>query len=148
MDHMGWREQLKFALILKTAVQSADYADFHSVISEGCVTQKMSPLKMVILCLFCGNLRNLRTTAFCRLMHNVQDAHWLPWFRHGNQHNSSLQWRHIKFKHALRQVYNFPPDITLSVEDLVAIVISYERSGMPLPIPLTHRNLAATEEEL
>ena len=95
MDHMGWREKLKFAL-----------------------------------------------------MHNIQDGHWLPWFRHGNQHNSSLQRRYIKFKHVLRQGYNFPPDITLSVEDLAAIVYSYGRSGTPLPIPLTHRNLASNALQL
>lgn len=94
MDHMGWREKLKFALL-----------------------------------------------------HNIQDGHSLPWLEHGNQF-STLQRRYIKFQQVLKQGYNFPPDITLSVGDLAAIVYSYGRSGTPLPIPLTHRNLAANALQL
>lgn len=95
MDHMGWREKIKFALL-----------------------------------------------------HNIQDGHWLPWFRHGNQFNSSLQRRYVKFQRVLSQGHNFPPDITLSVDNLAAIVYSYGRSGTPLPIPLTHRNLASNALQL
>jgi long-chain acyl-CoA synthetase len=94
MDHMGWREKLKFALL-----------------------------------------------------HNVQDGHWLPWF-HSDKNQSTQQRRHVKFKQILRQGYNFPPDITLSVYELAAIVYSYGRSGTPLPIPLTHRNLASNALQL
>ena len=94
MDHMGWREKLKFAL-----------------------------------------------------RHNIQDGHWLPWF-YSNRHYKKLQRRCVKFKRVLQQGYNFPPDVTLSVEDVAAIVYSYGRSGTPLPIPLTHRNLAANALQL
>ena len=81
------------------------------------------------------------------LLHNIQDGHSLPWFFHGKQ-KSRLQRRYIKFKQVLGLGYNFPPDITLSVGDLAAIVYSYGRSGTPLPIPLTHLNLAANALQL
>lgn len=94
MDHMGWREKLKFALL-----------------------------------------------------RNIQDGHWLPWFNN-NKHQRTQQRRYVKFQQILSQGYNFPPDIPLSVENLAAIVYSYGRSGTPLPIPLTHRNLAANALQL
>jgi long-chain acyl-CoA synthetase len=81
------------------------------------------------------------------LLHNMQGGHSLPWFHHGKQ-NSKLQRRYIKFQQVMQQGANFPPDIILSVEDIAAIVYSYGRSGTPLPIPLTHRNLAANALQL
>jgi len=81
------------------------------------------------------------------LLHNIQDGHWLPWFRAGKYHNTQ-QRRYLKFQNILRQRFTFPPDITLSVDDLAAIVYSYGRSGTPLPVPLTHRNLAANALQL
>ncbi|MBI5890783.1 MAG: alpha/beta fold hydrolase [Nitrosomonadales bacterium] len=94
MDHMGWREKTKFALL-----------------------------------------------------HNVQDGHWLPWFvrdkRYGKRHR-----RYVKFQHVLARGRNYPPEITLSVDDTAAIVYSYGRSGPSLPIPLTHRNLASNALQL
>lgn len=81
------------------------------------------------------------------LMHNVQDGHWLPWFAQDKQ-NSKLHKRHVKFKQVLARGRNFPPEITLSVNDIAAIVYSYGRSGPPLPIPLTHRNLASNALQL
>jgi long-chain acyl-CoA synthetase len=95
MDHMGWREKLKFALL-----------------------------------------------------HNLQQGHWLPWFSHGNHYNSSMQRRYLKFRQVLAKGSQFPPELTLSVGDVAAIVYSYGRSGTPLPIPLTHRNLAANALQL
>ena len=94
MDHMGWREKIKFALF-----------------------------------------------------HNIQDGHWLPWFHHNSQY-SKLQRRFVKFGQILARGHNFPPDIPLSVDSLAAIVYSYGRSGPSLPIPLTHRNLAANALQL
>jgi len=82
------------------------------------------------------------------LMHNIQHGHWLPWFHRGNQFNSSLQRRYVKFKHVLWHGHNFPPDITLPVDSVAAIVYSYGRSGTPLPIPLTHLNLASNALQL
>jgi long-chain acyl-CoA synthetase len=94
MDHMGWREKAKFALL-----------------------------------------------------HNVQDGHWLPWFirdkRYGRLHR-----RYVKFQHVLARGRNQVPEITLSVDDVAAVVYSYGRSGPPLPIPLTHRNLASNALQL
>lgn len=69
----------------------------------------------------------------------------LPWFR-GENGNPRL--RHVKFKHVLARGRNFPPEITLSVDDVAAIVYSYGRSGPPLPVPLTHRNLASNALQL
>ncbi len=92
MDHMGWREKLKFALL-----------------------------------------------------HNMQDGHSLPWFY---RDNSKQQRRYIKFRQVLARAGNFPPEIALSVDDVAAIVYSYGRSGPPLPIPLTHRNLASNALQL
>ncbi len=94
MDHMGWREKLKFALL-----------------------------------------------------HNVQDGHWLPWFVQDKQ-NNRLHRRYVKFKQVLARGNIFPPEVNLSVEDVAAIVYSYGRSGPPLPVPLTHRNLASNALQL
>jgi len=94
MDHMGWREKLKFALL-----------------------------------------------------HNIQDGHWLPWFHRDKQYGK-LQRRYIKFRQVLARGGYCPPDVPLSVENVAAIVYSYGRSGTPLPIPLTHRNLAANALQL
>jgi hypothetical protein len=42
-------------------------ADLHAVIRDDCITQKMSQIIGVMVCLIGVNLRNLRTTAFSRL---------------------------------------------------------------------------------
>jgi long-chain acyl-CoA synthetase len=81
------------------------------------------------------------------LLHYFQDGHSLPLFRHGKQYGK-LQRRYLRFQQVLQRGANFPPDVILSVEDLAAIVYSYGRSGTPLPIPLTHRNLAANALQL
>jgi len=80
------------------------------------------------------------------LLHNIQDGHSLPWLHLGKQ--GKLQRRYLRFKQVLQRGSNFPPEVMLSVENLAAIVYSYGRSGMPLPIPLTHRNLAANALQL
>jgi len=94
MDHMGWKEKLKFALL-----------------------------------------------------HNFQDGHSLPWFNRDRKHGRP-QRRYIKFRQLLARGRNFPPEVPLSVEHVAAIVYSYGRSGPSLPIPLTHRNLAANALQL
>lgn len=81
------------------------------------------------------------------LLHNIQDGHSLPWFARGKHHNKQ-QRRYLKFQQVLLRGANFPPDVILSVENLAAIVYSYGRSGTPLPIPLTHRNLASNALQL
>jgi len=94
MDHMGWREKIKFALF-----------------------------------------------------HNIQEGHWLPWFKPDRQYNKRFR-RNVKFKQVLNRGHIFPPDIPLSVDGMAAIVYSYGRGGKTLPIPLTHRNLAANALQL
>ena len=81
------------------------------------------------------------------LLHNVQGGHWLPWLHH-DKTRGRLHRRFVNFKHLLKRGYNFPPDITLSVDNIAVIVYSYGRSGTPLPIPLTHRNLSANALQL
>lgn len=78
---------------------------------------------------------------------NIRSKNRLPWFNYDKLF-STKQRRHIKFQHILRKGYNFPPDISLPVANLAAIVYSYGRSGTPLPIPLTHLNLAANALQL
>jgi long-chain acyl-CoA synthetase len=81
------------------------------------------------------------------LMHNVQDGHWLLRF-HPDKQNNKLHRRYVKFKQVLARGRNYPPEVTLNVDDIAAIVYSYGRSGPSLPIPLTHRNLAANALQL
>ena len=81
------------------------------------------------------------------LLHHLQDGHSLPWFYHDKQ-LVKLHQRYLRFKQVFRQGYNFPPEVVLSVDDLAVTVYSYGRSGTPLPIPLTHRNLAANALQL
>jgi long-chain acyl-CoA synthetase len=81
------------------------------------------------------------------LLHNVQDGHLLPWFVQAKQ-PGKLYRRIVKFKQVLARGRNFPPEVTLSVDNVAAIVYSFGRSGPPLPIPLTHRNLASNALQL
>jgi long-chain acyl-CoA synthetase len=81
------------------------------------------------------------------LAHNVQDGHWLPWF-HQDMQNNKRHRHYVKFKLVLARGRNVPPEVTLNVDDIAAIVYSYGRSGPSLPIPLTHRNLAANALQL
>lgn len=75
------------------------------------------------------------------LLHKLRDE--FPWLRRDHSHR-----RYLKFQQVLARGRNFPPEITLSVDEVAAVVYSYGRSGPPLPIPLTHRNLASNALQL
>lgn len=79
------------------------------------------------------------------LLHNFQDGHHLPRLNFGRGQGRR---RHIHFRQVLARGRSYPPEINLSVDDVAAIVYSYGRSGPPLPIPLTHRNLASNALQL
>ena len=83
------------------------------------------------------------------LLHNVQEGHWLPWFRQ-DQKNRRHERRFAKFHQVLARgySYNFPPDIALTVDEIAVIAYTYGSSGTALPIPLSHRNLAANALQL
>jgi len=81
------------------------------------------------------------------VLHNFQEGHVLPRF-HRDKQSGKLQRRYVKFQQVLARGRNFPPEILLAVDAVAAIVYSYGRSGPPLPIPLTHRNLAANALQL
>ncbi len=84
------------------------------------------------------------------LLRNVQEGHSLPWFRrqgrdHGERKAAS---RLVHFKHLLARGHAFAPRSDVSVDDVAVIAYTYGTSGTPLPVPLTHRNLAANALQL
>ncbi len=81
------------------------------------------------------------------LLHNVQDGHWLPWFRR-DEKNRKHERRYAKFHQVLARGSSFPPDMVLTVENVAVIAYTFGTSGAALPVPLTHRNLAANALQL
>ncbi|AMP01852.1 alpha/beta hydrolase fold family protein [Collimonas arenae] len=94
IDHLGWREKLKFALL-----------------------------------------------------HHVQEGHWLPWFRQDSQHRRQER-RYLKFKQVLGRGNNYVPEVAQDVADIAVVVYTYGTTRTPLPVALSHRNLAANALQL
>ena len=94
IDHMGWREKLKFAAL-----------------------------------------------------HHVQEGHWLPWFRQDKQHRRHER-RYLKFKQVLGRGSVAPTELTQDAGDIAVVVYTYGASGTPLPVALSHRNLASNALQL
>jgi long-chain acyl-CoA synthetase len=94
IDHMGWREKLKFAAL-----------------------------------------------------HHVQEGHWLPWFRQDKQHRRQER-RYLKFKQVLGRGSVAPTELTQEVDAIAVVVYTYGATGTPLPVALSHRNLAANALQL
>jgi long-chain acyl-CoA synthetase len=86
------------------------------------------------------------------LLRNVQEGHWLPWFRRSKQsqqqQNRKPERRFMHFKQVLARGHQYAPDIPLSVDATAVIVYTFGTGGTPLPVPLTHRNLAANALQL
>ena len=81
------------------------------------------------------------------LLRNVQEGHWLPWFRRDAK-NRKPERRFMHFKQVLARGHQFPPDLTPAVDATAVIVYTFGTSGVPLPVPLSHRNLAANALQL
>ena len=79
------------------------------------------------------------------LLRNVQQGHWLPWFR-GETAKAGPQPEH--FKTLLSRGLTVPPLHVAEVGDVAAISYTYGTSGTALPVPLTHRNLASNALQL
>ncbi|HEY8026441.1 MAG TPA: alpha/beta fold hydrolase [Burkholderiaceae bacterium] len=87
------------------------------------------------------------------LLRNVQEGHWLPWFRrNGNEGSEGGERksgpRLLHFKQVIARGHPFAPRHEASVDDIAAIAYTYGTSGTPLPVPLSHRNLAANALQL
>ncbi|HEX8955578.1 MAG TPA: alpha/beta fold hydrolase, partial [Burkholderiaceae bacterium] len=84
------------------------------------------------------------------LLRNVQQGHWLPWFR-GNQEAGEAGKggpRLLHFKTLLSRGLTVPPLHVAEVGDVAAVAYTYGTSGTALPVPLTHRNLASNALQL
>lgn len=81
------------------------------------------------------------------LLHHVQDGHWLPWFRHDSQHRKQER-RYLKFNQVLGSGRHQAPEIVQQVTDTAVIVYTFGATGTPLPVPLSHRHLAANALQL
>lgn len=81
------------------------------------------------------------------LLRNVQEGHWLPWFRR-DARNKKTERRFLHFKQVLARGHAFAPDVAQSVEATAAIVYTFGTGGAPMPVPLSHRNLAANALQL
>lgn len=80
------------------------------------------------------------------VLRNVQQGHWLPWFRGENKAGAGPGLVH--FKALLSRSLTVPPLHMAEVRDVAAIAYTYGSTGTPLPVPLTHRNLAANALQL
>ena len=80
-------------------------------------------------------------------LHHVQEGHGLPWFQRDAAHRKHER-RFVKFKQVLARGYPFAPDIAQTVDDVAVIAYTYGTAGTSLPVPLTHRNLAANALQL
>lgn len=80
-------------------------------------------------------------------LRNVQEGHWLPWFRRDRQ-NRKPERRFMHFKQVLARGHQFAPDVPVSVDATAVIVYTFGTGGTPLPVPLSHRNLAANALQL
>jgi long-chain acyl-CoA synthetase len=81
------------------------------------------------------------------LLRNVQEGHWLPWFRRDAK-NRKPERRFMHFKQVLARGHQFPPDLTPAVDATAVIVYTFGTGGAPLPVPLSHRNLATNALQL
>lgn len=83
---------------------------------------------------------------FAALRH-VQEGHWLPWFRQDAK-NRKHERRFTKFKHVLARGRQFPPDVAQHPDEIAVIAYTFGTTGEPLPVPLSHRNLASNALQL
>ena len=91
----------------------------------------------------------LETVRFA-LFKLVQERHWLPWFRRDEKARHAER-RFIKFKQVLARGRNTAPELMQGVDQVAVIVYTFGNSAAhtsPLPVPLTHRNLAANALQL
>ncbi|MBC7503041.1 MAG: alpha/beta fold hydrolase [Herminiimonas sp.] len=93
------------------------------------------------------DFRSWREQIKFALLHHVQEGHWLPWFRRDDE-NRKRERRFAKFNKVLLRGAYFPPGVTTDVEDVAVIAHTFGSTGKPLPVPLTHRNLAANALQL
>ncbi|MDP5007489.1 MAG: alpha/beta fold hydrolase, partial [Glaciimonas sp.] len=78
------------------------------------------------------------------LLHHVQDGHGLPWMLQDSQYHK----RYARFNQVLGRGRNQPPDVPQHVDDIAVIVYTFGATGTPLPVPLSHKNLAANALQL
>ena len=85
------------------------------------------------------------------LFRNIQQGHWLPWFR-DNKESSDAEGKReprlFHFKQMVSRGFNHAPLHVPAIEDIAAITYTYGTSGNPLPVPLSHLNLAANALQL
>ena len=83
-------------------------------------------------------------------LRNLQQGHWLPWFRGSGEsgENGKVGPRLLHFKAVLSGGLSVPPLHMAEVQDVAAIAYTYGTTGTPLPVPLTHRNLASNALQL
>ncbi len=80
-------------------------------------------------------------------LHHIQDGHLLPWFR-AEPKQKRLERRFARFRDLLYLGGNFPPDISLAIDDVAVLAYTYGSTGSTLAVPLTHRNLASNALQL
>lgn len=78
-------------------------------------------------------------------LHHFQDGHVLPWF--GEQNKKSSR-RFARFSDLLKHSGHYPPEIPCQVDQVAVLAYTFGSTGTPLPVPLTHRNLASNALQL
>ena len=124
-------------------VSAQRYGELRQPLQED---SRAAPLRRVVfvsLADYRGGAESARFAAF----HLVQDGHWLPWLRR-DQKTRQQERRFIKFKQVLARGRNLAPDLVIDVGQTAVIVYTWGTGGTALPVPLSHRNLAANALQL
>ena len=118
------------------------YADWHDVFSDDA---RAGSLRRVIFASQMDYLGWSEKIKFA-LLRNVQEGHWLPWYR--TDENRKQERRFLRFGQVMAPGHIFPPNVIPALDDIAAIAYTYGTTGAPLPVPLSHRNLAANALQL
>lgn len=80
-------------------------------------------------------------------LHHIQDGHVLPWFR-PDRGEGRVERRFNRFRDLMQHSGLYPPEIPLDLDETAVLAYTWGSTGSPLPVPLSHRNLAANALQL
>lgn len=122
---------------------STRYQELHQALQDDARASGLRRVVFATIFEYMGWQEKLKFAA----LHHVQDGHLLPWFRSAPK-QKRIERRFARFSDVLYLGGHFPPDIALNIDDVAVVAYTYGSTGSPLPVPLTHRNLASNALQL
>lgn len=122
-------------------VGSHRYTELHPVLQLDVSTSHLRRVVFATLFEYMGWREKLIFAA----LHHVQEGHVLPWLKKGKEKKER---RFSKFGDVLAPGRLFPPAIHLEVEQVAVLAYTFGGASVPLPVPLTHRQLASSALQL